>query len=182
MRDVWEISYLNANADERVGYPTQKPLALLDRVIKASSKEGDTILDPFCGCATTLVAAHDLERHWTGIDISPKAAELVVQRIAKRQGLFKEIVNRTDLPQRTDLGPLPRYNSEDNRKALYGEQSGHCAGCQTHFEARHLEVDHIIAKRSGGTDHLSNLQLLCGNCNRIKGDRGMEYLRVKLQL
>ncbi len=149
MRDVWEISYLNANADERVGYPTQKPLALLDRVIKASSKEGDTILDPFCGCATTLVAANDLGRNWVGIDISQKAAELVVQRIAKRQGLFKEIVNRTDLPRRTDLGPLPRYNSEDNRKALYGEQSGHCAGCQTHFEARHLEVDHILPSGAG---------------------------------
>ena len=74
------------------------------------------------------------------------------------------------------------YNCENNRKTLYGEQGGHCAGCTDHFEPRHLEVDHIIARKRGGTAHLGNLQLLCGNCNRIKGDRGMEYLRVKLQL
>ena len=182
MRDVWEISYLNANAAERLGYPTQKPLDLLERIIAASTNEGSMVLDPFCGCATTLVAANDLEQNWAGIDISPKAAELVVQRIADKQGLFREIIHRTDLPKRTDLGPVPRYNCEANRKSLYGEQGGHCVGCRTHFEARHLEVDHIIARQNGGTDHLSNLQLLCGNCNRIKGDRGMEYLQAKLQL
>ena len=57
-----------------------------------------------------------------------------------------------------------------------------CAGCGEHFQARHLEVDHIISRRKGGSDHTGNLQLLCGSCNRIKGDRGMEHLRVKLQL
>ena len=182
MDDVWDIAVINSQAKERLGYPTQKPLALLERIITASSNEGDTVLDPFCGCATTLVAANDCERNWAGIDISPKAAELVVQRIADKQGLFKEIIHRTDFPKRTDLGPVPQYNCEANRKSLYGEQGGHCMGCRTHFEARHLEVDHIIARRNGGTDHLSNLQLLCGNCNRIKGDRGMEYLQTKLQL
>ena len=60
---------------ERVGYPTQKPLVLLKRIIKASSSEEDVVLDPFCGCATTCVAAEDLKRRWAGIDISPKAAE-----------------------------------------------------------------------------------------------------------
>ena len=60
MSDVWEISVLNSQAKERVGYPTQKPLALLDRIIRASSNEGDVVLDPFCGCATTCVAADDL--------------------------------------------------------------------------------------------------------------------------
>ena len=61
-------------------------------------------------------------------------------------------------------------------------QGGHCAGCTAHFEPRHLEVDHIIARVRGGTDARENLQLLCGNCNRIKGNRGMDYLRTKLQL
>ena len=88
----------------------------------------------------------------------------------------------TDIPQRTDIGTLPRYNAPENRATLYGLQAGDCAGCGTHFELRNLEVDHIIARARGGTDHIDNLQLLCGNCNRIKGDRGMEYLRVKLQL
>ena len=84
MRDVWEISYLNANAKERTGYPTQKPLALLDRIIKASSNENDMVLDPFCGCATTCIAAEKLGRQWIGIDIEPEARNLVIQRLEKR--------------------------------------------------------------------------------------------------
>ncbi|MXV99614.1 MAG: hypothetical protein F4126_08615 [Acidimicrobiaceae bacterium] len=183
MHDVWDdINFIAPTSKERVGYPTQKPLALLQRVITASSNPGDLVFDPFCGCATTLVAADDLTRSWTGIDISPKAAELVTHRITDRQGLFRDIIHRTDLPKRTDLGTPPPYNCTANRQHLYGTQSGNCAGCRTHFEARHLEVDHIIAAAKGGTDHIDNLQLLCGHCNRIKGDRGMEYLRTRLQL
>ena len=140
------------------------------------------MFDPFCGCATTLVAAERLGRSWIGCDVSPLAAELVNHRIHDTQGLFAAITHRTDRPQRTDLGEIRRYNHPDNRRLLYGEQAGDCAGCRTHFEARHLEVDHIIARASGGTDHLTNLQLLCGSCNRIKGNRGTEYLRDKLQL
>ena len=181
--DVWRIDKLN-NSDrvERTGYPTQKPVALLDRIIKASTNAGDTVLDPFCGCATACIAAEKLQRRWVGIDISPKAAELVRRRMRDELGMFYEGAHRTDIPTRTDLGKLGRYNSPENRKRLYGEQSGHCAGCNDHFEARHLEIDHIIAQQKGGTDAPDNLQLLCGNCNRIKGHRGMDYLRTKLQL
>ena len=165
---------------EGTGYPTQKPLALLDRIIKASSSKGDVVFDPFCGCATTLVAADRLQRKWIGIDISAKAAELVVERIKADQGLFQEIIARPDIPKRTDLGDIPRYNAPENKTQLYGEQSGDCNGCGTHFQKQHLEVDHIIAKEVGGTDHIENLQLLCSNCNRIKGDRGQEYLISRL--
>ena len=165
---------------EGTGYPTQKPLALLDRIIKASSNEGDLVFDPFCGCATTLVAADRLQRDWIGIDISAKAAELVVERIRVDQGLFQEIVARTDIPKRTDLGDIPRYNAPKNKTQLYGEQGGHCNGCGEHFQTQHLEIDHIIARSVGGTDHIENLQLLCGHCNRIKGDRGQEYLISRL--
>ena len=183
MTNVWsDIKVLASTSRERIGYPTQKPLALLRRIILASSNEGDVVLDPFCGCATTCVAADDLNRNWVGIDISERAAELVIARIEQRQGLFRDIVHRTDIPARTDLGRIPRYNSRANRKQLYGEQGGHCAGCETHFEQQHLEVDHIISRKKGGTDHLDNLQLLCSSCNRRKGDRGMAYLHSKLQL
>jgi len=179
--DIWaDVKALTGQNAERIGYPTQKPLVLLRRVVAASSNPGDMILDPFCGCATACIAAEGAQRQWAGIDISPKAAELVARRMRDELGLFYAGAHRTDIPRRTDLGKLPPYRS--HAKALYGEQGGNCAGCGTHFEARHLEVDHIIARRNGGTDHIENLQLLCGSCNRIKGDRGMEYLRVKLQL
>lgn len=180
MRDVWEISYLNSQAKERTGYPTQKPLALLERVIQASSNSGDMVLDPFCGCATACVASEKLVREWAGIDVSPKAQELVDMRLRDELGLFGQCIRRTDIPMRSDLGDLP--NPRTHRNTLYGEQEGNCAGCSEHFELRHLEVDHIIARAKGGTDHIENLQLLCSSCNRIKGDRGMEYLKLKLQL
>ena len=154
-----------------LGYPTQKPLALLERIIKASSNEGDVVFDPFCGCATSLVAADRLNREWIGIDISPLAVKLVEKRIKDDQGLFQNILSRNDVPSRTDLGKLPKYNSINIKNALYGEQGGDCNGCGTHFEKQHLTVDHIIAQSKGGTDHIENLQLLCGNCNSVKGDR-----------
>ena len=180
--DVWPIPHINASAKERVGYPTQKPIALLERIIEASSNADDVVLDPFCGCATACIVAHAKNRQWVGIDISSKAAELVRQRMRDELGMFYQGAHRTDVPRRTDLGKLERYNSENNRKKLYGEQGGHCAGCATHFESRHFHVDHIIARAKGGTDHLENLQLLCGSCNSIKGDRGMDYLKAKLAI
>ena len=179
--DWWTgIQQLNREEKERVGYPTQKPLALLRRIIEASSNDGDVILDPFCGCATACIAAEQLQRQWAGIDISPKAAELVEIRMRKELDLFYQGIVRTDILQRTDIEPLKKYNHPDNRKKLYGEQSGHCNGCNEHFLAQNLTVDHIIPRTKGGTDHLINLQLLCGYCNSVKGDRGQEYLIAKL--
>lgn len=180
LADVWKIAILNGQAKERTGYPTQKPLALLDRVINASLSKKGVVLDPFCGCATTLVAADRLQRDWIGIDISPKAAELVVERIKAHQGFFQDIIHREDVPERTDLGDIPRYNVPENKEQLYGKQEGYCNGCKEHFQSRLLEIDHIIATSVGGTDHISNLQLLCGHCNRVKGNRGQEYLLSKL--
>ena len=180
--DWWGIPILNPNAKERTGFRTQKPVALLDRIIRASSNEGDVVLDPFCGCATACIAAEKLRRQWVGIDISPKAADLVVRRMKDELNLFFQGAHRDDIPGRTDLGEVIRYNDAKNKRHLYGEQGGCCGGCGEHFRPQNLEVDHIVPRAKGGTDHLDNLQLLCGHCNRVKGDRGMEYLRVKLQL
>ena len=95
---------------ERIGYPTQKPLALLDRIIKASSNKGDVVLDPFCGCATTCVAAERAERKWIGIDVSKKAYDLVRDRLDKEVAFRdylptyrREINLETRPPNRTDV-------------------------------------------------------------------------------
>jgi len=79
--DWWDISIINPNAKERLGYPTQKPLALLDRIIKASSNEGDLVLDPFCGCGTSVDAAESLRRQWVGIDVTHYAVTLIEERL-----------------------------------------------------------------------------------------------------
>jgi site-specific DNA-methyltransferase (adenine-specific) len=80
--DMWlDIPPINSQAQERLGYPTQKPKALLERIVKASSNEGDIVLDAFCGCGTTIDAAESLNRKWIGIDISPMAISLIKRRL-----------------------------------------------------------------------------------------------------
>ena len=87
MPDWWtDINSLQTWSPERLGYPTQKPTVLLERIIKASSREGDLVLDPFCGCGTTMVAAERLKRKWIGIDISSFAVESVMRRRLKKYG------------------------------------------------------------------------------------------------
>ena len=178
--NLW-VDIKNASRSERTGYPTQKPLALLDRIIKASSNEGDMVLDPFCGCATTCIAAERLGRQWIGIDLSPLAVRLVEQRAREQLGLMGGVqsTHRTDIPQRTDLGALPHYST--HKHTLYGLQEGVCNGCRVHFPFRNFTVDHIVAERRGGTDHPDNLQLLCAACNSEKGDRPMSALLERLR-
>jgi len=117
MEDWWTDIPVVRKSKERLGYPTQKPLAFYERIIKASSSEGDVVLDPFCGCATTLVAAERLGRRWVGMDIWEKAHEVVIERL-KRDGLTGpdgeksvlfssgQIIYSKELPERTDDGLL----------------------------------------------------------------------------
>ena len=80
--DVWtDLSHLHQRDPERLGYPTQKPAALLERIIRASSAEGDTVLDAYCGSGTTLAVAQKFGRRWIGIDLSPAAIELTRVRL-----------------------------------------------------------------------------------------------------
>lgn len=89
--DVWDIPVINSQAKERLGYPTQKPIALLYRIISASSNEGDIVLDAFCGCGTALASAQANKRKWIGIDISPTACRVVAQRLSKEYNLKEGI-------------------------------------------------------------------------------------------
>ena len=180
--DVWtDIPTINSQAKERTGFPTQKPLTLLNRIIEASSNPGDVVLDPFCGCATACVGADNLQREWVGIDITPKAVDLVHMRLRDALGELYHagmVTARTDIPHRTDIdAPIP-YRL--NKHVLFGQQDGLCAGCRSEFPFRAFEVDHVIPQSRGGTDHIDNLQLLCSSCNRIKGNRTMEYLMARL--
>ena len=184
MRDVWDIGILSPTAKERTGYPTQKPLALLDRIIRASSNAGDMVMDPFCGCATTCVAAQNLGRNWIGIDISDVAVNLVTDRLSYTddvKNLFTDFDAIQTLPARTDLKILD-WDNKKARQHFFKTQKGKCNGCGVQFpDPRHFHVDHIYPKSKGGARVLENLQLLCGSCNSIKGDRPMEYLNAVLK-
>jgi len=177
--DWWEINALNANDPERTGYPTQKPLVLLHRIIKASSNEGDIVMDPFCGCATTCVAAQQLGRKWIGIDIEKQAVDILVERLSNDEGFFKDFTSTHIPPQRTDVQIVDPDNVPV-RERLYKAQNGLCNGCGVQFEIRNLETDHIIPRAKGGGDYYENYQLLCSHCNKTKGKNTMEYLRKKI--
>ncbi len=170
---------LQLNAREHLGYPTQKPLKLLDRIIQASSNPGDMILDPFAGCATACISAERLGRQWVGIDISSLAAKLVKVRLEKEMGLFYDINHRVDIPRRTDLGELPNYRT--HKHTLYGKQEGICTGCLVMFPFRNMTIDHIVPQSKGGSDHFDNLQLLCNACNSMKGTKSQEQFIAKLK-
>ena len=172
---------------ERTGYPTQKPDPLLERIIKASSREGDVVFDPFCGCATACVAAETLGRRWIGVDLSETARGLVTKRLRDAQdmlstkGAWKKVSVRTDSPVRTDEGDL-MVNPKEYSHELYGMQNGKCAGCRNDFPFRNMTVDHKDEpKAKGGQNIKPNLQLLCGWCNSVKGARPMSYLLARLK-
>ncbi len=174
MDNNW-VDVPRVSKSESTGYPTQKPLALLERIIRASSKEGDVVLDPFCGCATTCVKAQHLGRKWIGIDIEKQAAHVLIDRLSEESGLFKDFVHSDKIPVRTDVEKI-EPTKKQVKERLYKEQKGNCNGCDGKQEIYNLEVDHIIPKSKGGGDYYENYQLLCSSCNKIKGNRPMEYL------
>lgn len=174
LNNIWvDIPNLTARSKERIGYPTQKPIALLERIIAASSNLGDRVLDPFCGCATTCVAAERLQRRWIGIDLSPKCYELAQSRL-EQSGINEPVIHRKDTPK--------FYKQHQTYKhILFGIQDGKCNGCQTSFPFHSMTPDYIVAKPKGGTDAADNLQLLCSACSSKKRNRTQEQLIQKLE-
>ena len=198
--DVWDIPIINPLSKERLGYPTQKPLELYERIVAAASPEDGVILDPFCGCATTLIAAERLGRKWVGIDIWEGAPQAVLSRLnqvglvddSKGSGnyLFDsgEFFLRKDLPTRTDSGEVnvpylkvktavlePEQGKKMSRSEMYdlllSQNGAVCQGCDRKFDdIRYLELDHNTPRSDGGLNHVSNRVLLCSPCNRAKSN------------
>ena len=192
-----DIGVLNGRASERTGFRTQKPLALYERIIAASSNPGDMVLDPFAGCATTPIAAERLGRQWVGINIWDGAYDCVRQRMEDNRQLLADpdptIHYAAEPPERTDDGdaaPALRLRFRVQRAAeawqklthaeirailekaqfLGGAQPGlaTCAGCGIALPARHFELDHVNPRAQGGENRITNRALICGPCNRRK--------------
>ena len=176
--DWWNIPYVRG--DEYVGYPTQKPLALLERIVEASSNEGDLVLDPFCGCTTTIIAAEKLNRKWVGIDASPYAKHFVKHRVEKDLNKEIPIIFLKKIAGRSDLQG-EELSDYEHKKKLYEDQQEKCNGCTSFYHHKDLTVDHIIPTAKGGQDTQDNKQLLCFHCNITKGTGSMETLKHKLR-
>ena len=174
MGNVWtDIGPLQESDEEFMGYSTQKPPELMQRIIECSTNEGDLVFDPFCGCASLLTAAEDFSRDWAGCDLSKKAVRLLKERIVDRKDLLRSSdINDLYKPSiRDDCTNLPNYRT--HKHTIYGMQKGVCVGCgdTPRFELFH--IDHIQPTSRGGQDDIENLQLLCGYCNSSKQGKTM---------
>ena len=168
---VWtDIKYLSSASSERTGWQTQKPLALLERIIKASSNEGDIVFDPFCGCATAMVAAEKLGRQWIGCDLDEAAQEITRDRIAKISDAKVEIRDVRPIEEEKE-DPAADMTMEE---ILFGRQAGVCNLCRNPKSMWDFHNDHIKPQSVGGKDDISNRQLLCGKCNSVKSDGNMK--------
>lgn len=125
IQDVWtDVFPINSQSKERLGYPTQKPVGLLHRIIRASTNEGDVVFDPFCGCGTTIYAAHETGRRWMGCDVAILAVRLVEEQLEARYGLKKgEHYHESGIP-----------NSVESAAALFGEDP---------FQFEHWAVEYV---------------------------------------
>jgi len=191
VEDWWHnITPVGRIAKERVGYPTQKPLALYKRMIQASSNPGDMVLDPFAGCATTCVAAEQLGRQWIGIDIREESGGVIRERLEREvsESMAWDAIVRMPMeaPKRTDDGELaapdlilesPKRNArkipvQEARRLLIERDGQRCQGCGWEPEyADYLQVDHKRPKTLKGKDDMTNYALLCDPCNRKKSNK-----------
>ena len=195
--DVWLDVPQVRPGKEKVGYPTQKPLALYERIIRASSNPGGMVLDPFAGCATTPIAAERLGRQWVGIDLWDGAYDIVRRRMEDSRQLLADpdpiIHYATEPPVRTDDADEPNVPnlrlrvqrpvlawqklSRKQMAGILGEAQASpsdprliiCAGCGRAMEMAFMELDHIQPKSERGSNAINNRILLCGPCNREKG-------------
>ena len=175
-------------------WTTQKPLKLYTRLVRACTNPGDLVIDPFCGCATTLIAAENAGCRWIGIDfdksrvdlIEPQLEKLTTQDLWKKEFKIIEIKSKRDLPKRKDNKPSKKKMEELKDQLLVtqtkSQDRNYCEICGHRFPPEYLEIDHIHPKAEGGGWELHNLQLLCSRCNRRKGStKTNEQVRAELR-
>ena len=167
--DLW--SDVEGVESSNVEWATRKPVALYRRLIECATDEGDTVCDPFAGCATTCVAAEQLRREWIGIDIDPVAESVTLERLEDETGLNMQVqpVSVRKTIKRTDIPNIPDAKL---RQALWARQGRQCANpyCDAEsLRAVDLALDHRIPKVRGGDNDALNRIGLCGNCNSRKG-------------
>ena len=189
MGTVWsDISPINSQADERMGYPTQKPVALLERIIGASSNEGDLVLDPFCGCGTAVHAAEKLGRRWIGIDITHLSIGLIERRMKdafpalREKGAFEVIGTPQDLGAARDLSDRDKHQFQSWACMLVGAQmykggkKGADGGIDglLWIEVGKNKTEKVIVQVKGGV-HVTraNIATLKGDVDREKAAIGL---------
>jgi len=183
--DVWDIDKINNSSKERLGYPTQKPEALVERIIKASSKEGNTVLDPFCGCGTTIAAAERLKRSWIGIDITHLAIGLIKHRLWDAFGdgitqTYQTIGEPTSLPDATTLAAEDPYQFQSWALGLVGARSveqkkGADKGIdgRLYFHDEPKSTKQIIFSVKAGHTNVAHVRDLRGVIDREKAQIGV---------
>ncbi|MBE8159129.1 MAG: hypothetical protein HAW59_07110, partial [Betaproteobacteria bacterium] len=198
--DIWidnDVNPIQGNANEKTGWSTQKPNALLRRIIKASSDAGDLVLDPFCGCATACVVAENLGCSWVGIDIDPECETIMKERCAgesSEMGRKKvedrsilqwknvEVINArkaANLPRRKDIKEINK-NDPAIKASFFRRQDGKCGLCKKPTRITLLEYDRVIPGIRGGRYTPDNIELLCSQCNKIKGGKTRQAAKRKV--
>ena len=185
LQDLWtDIRPIGSQAAERLSYPTQKPVALLERIIQSGSNEGDVILDPFCGCGTTIAAAQKLGRRWIGIDITQLAISLIRYRMGDSFGKdcrFEVIGEPTSLPDATALAEQDPYQFQWWALGLVrarpaDEEQGADRGIDGrryfHDEGRGGKTKQIIFSVKAGKVTVSHIRDLVGVISREKAEIG----------
>ncbi len=182
---VWtDIFPINSQAQERLGYPTQKPEALLERIINASSNEGDIVLDPFCGCGTSIAAAQKLNRHWIGIDITYLAISLIKHRLHHAFGniAYEVIGEPTAVTDAQELAATDPYQFQwwalglvnarptDQKK---GADRGIDGRIFFHDESESAKTKHIIISVKAGHTGPAHVRDLRGVVDREKAAIGL---------
>ena len=183
--DVWaDINPINSQARERLGYPTQKPLALLERILAVSSKPGDVVLDPFCGCGTAVSAAEKLGRSWIGIDITHLAIHVIADRLARDapHAKFQILGQPTDYAGAEELAEIDKYQFQwwatwlCGGQPFGGERKGRDRGIDGTLEFVSRRGQHdwgIISVKGGKAVGPSMVRDLAGTVAREKASIGV---------